>query len=301
MVSPIVIASVAAVSYLMLYLAISKNKTSQLTRFGGGFLLSVFLFAALHEILENKNSELTSKWGVFFYFALAAWSLFYFGFIKRNKINTKPRNSKSKNSSDFSISPSPPVSQNDDNGIPQYKIKSMIEEAGIEPDSGAIGIKRAFRIKDIVTDSVQDEGAVYGLYKNSSLRGLSIFEIDIALKVFIAEIYRQYPETEEGFLKMKKIVGHCGVLFTVCVLNFRNTVDIFELKSLDPESEEFKEKFSQLMRTDSIKNNLEALTSPLETHESFLNFCKYIGKSSPEYWERVYSHIGVFYHPGLIN
>jgi hypothetical protein len=296
----ITVAAAISISYIVYYLIASNGKTSPVIRFGGGFLLFIFVFAASHELMV-EDFDLNSKWSSLLYIGLSVWALFYFVVIKRKTKKQQPQSVTSK----YTFSSSQTVPQKTasqmDTGFSQYEIKAMTAAVKTQPDRGAISIERAFRIKDIVATAVQDESCKYGLFKRSSLKGLSIFEIDIALKVFIARMYRDQPETEEGFAKMKKIAGHCGAIFVICLFSFVRDSDILELENLPPESDEFKNKLSELMGNNSIKKRAKELSSSLETHESFLKFCKYIVKNDLNYWEKIYSHIGVFYHPGLLD
>ncbi len=156
----------------------------------------------------------------------------------------------------------------------------------------------AEHILDIVSAALQEEGEL-SVYLLSALHGYDVFQIDVALKLRLANemlVLARRDEFEEKFTEGIKL--YSAIPMQVLSL-FVPDEKMAELKKLPRGSTEFVIETSRLMTAwldystpPTIKDKRFA---DLETIESFGDYCKHVGAEDPLYWQKIYTRIGLEY------
>lgn len=105
-------------------------------------------------------------------------------------------------------------------------------------------------------------------------------------------IFNTYKLDEKKLAELKKYASENeGAIFSFFSHFFPDEI-IPELEKLDPNN-----KMSILQYRKLTENFEESewwkVIKHQETHESFLDYCLYIGSSDPDYWEKIYSHLNI--------
>jgi hypothetical protein len=143
-------------------------------------------------------------------------------------------------------------------------------------------MQEAERILDIVSAALQDKSHERGLHPVSALQGYDIFDIITASKLRIAneflllsgrsdfdaqfsdglKLYDQLPWLIMGSFVADDQVGQIGAKLAMSMV--------------DPATMQLDKRFASV-----------------ETGSSFGEFCKSLGATEPNYWQRVYERIGI--------
>jgi len=159
-----------------------------------------------------------------------------------------------------------------------------------------LDLYKADEIVNVFQTAMLNVGKInpYLFVRKSELKGFSISEIAIALKLLVARKYLFSTDSPDEIANLKKVVGASDFCLSSIYI-FKEDEEVDELESLDKDSVEFREKLHSLIGVDKNTSEFKKFLE-LETIESFLNYCQYIGKTDPLYWEKVYSHLGLHYH-----
>ena len=128
------------------------------------------------------------------------------------------------------------------------------------------------------------------IYPYSALKGYDIFDIDNALKIFLAnQIHRKYL-SEAEIIKLRNWGGQGLWTFNT---SFAPDEFVYKLNKLEKHSTEYWN-----MKDDFILNPPTGMVKIFydedkETTESFFDFCLSLGREHPNYWKEVYNRLGI--------
>jgi len=136
----------------------------------------------------------------------------------------------------------------------------------------------------------------------SILQGYDFFQIDIALKLRIANMFLLLERRDDFEEKFAKEIRIC----TLPILSRFIPDDLMakfkflaELsKTLPRSSSEFRKCERPILEEDYAHTDWfisDKKFSSLETSESFGAFCRSIGANDPIYWQKIYTHLGLEY------
>jgi len=158
-------------------------------------------------------------------------------------------------------------------------------------------ISEAEHILDIVSMALQSDCRPY-YHPISSLQGYGVFQIDLALKLRIANeflILSQKDDFEKQFAGSLR--AYDGIPLDIIML-FVPDEENEKLKRAEINSEEFWNIKMAIMpqpldsETQTFKDRRFAL---LETPSSFGDYCKSLGANDPIYWQKIYTRLDLDY------
>lgn len=129
----------------------------------------------------------------------------------------------------------------------------------------------------------------YERYGYSHLKGYDVVDIANAMKLIIA--YRFF--NNEKFEDTNNYVSAASSALSAFSFQFFPDEIAQKLKLIDlTDDRQAILDYSKLTR-DSEQLEMNKLLNPQETPESFFQYCISLGKTNPDYWETVYSRIGI--------
>ena len=158
-------------------------------------------------------------------------------------------------------------------------------------------ISDAEHILDVVSAALQEQTNPYYL-PISSLQGYDVFQIDMALKLRIANEFLFLAEEDDFEERFADRIQAYGSVPLYIVSDFVADDDLARLKELEPDSPEFKQ-----LKLDIRPRPLDSSTmtfkdkqlATLETPSSFGDYCRRVGAKDPIYWQKIYTRIGLDY------
>lgn len=156
-------------------------------------------------------------------------------------------------------------------------------------------ISEAENILDIVSAALQASGPYHPV---SSLQGYDVFQIDMALKLRIANEFLLLAGTgdfENEFGEM--LDSYSGIPLHIVTL-FVADAELKKLKELPTDSPEYRRQKILIWPSpldSSTKNFKDERLASLETPSSFGDYCKHVGAKDLIYWQRIYTRIGLEY------
>ncbi len=134
----------------------------------------------------------------------------------------------------------------------------------------------------------------YKKYGYSDLKGYDIVDVSNAIKLMIA--YRFFNDGRENTSKLEEIKEYVSVSeAALSAFSFHFFPDgvAHELGQIDPS--DLQEAVLEKIRLTKGSENYEwnKIIRPQETTSSFFTFCQTIRNKDPDFWEKVYSRIGI--------
>jgi len=158
-------------------------------------------------------------------------------------------------------------------------------------------MQEAEHILDVAIAALQEESPP-PFHPISSLRGYDVFQIDMALKLWVANEFLILSERDdfekqfaEGIQLYDPIPLHIVTLFVA-------DDEIAKLRKLEPGTHEFKQLAAEISPTPLDSSTMtfkDDKLASLETVSSFGDYCKSIGPRDPIYWQKIYTRIGLEY------
>jgi hypothetical protein len=158
-----------------------------------------------------------------------------------------------------------------------------------------ISYSEASRIVDLYSKILtqSERLSLYKKFRYSELNGYDVFDIDNALKICSAyRVYKTEILDDNSIEKLKKDSsidgGACMSFFSL----FAPDNIAQQLNNLDYHKDR-NEIYN--LDIDFSETDLWKAFSKSETHDSFLEFCLSIEKTDINYWEKVYSRLGIIW------
>lgn len=159
-------------------------------------------------------------------------------------------------------------------------------------------ILEAEQIMDIVSAALQEETGPSHRHPISALEGYDVFQIDIALKLRIANEFLVLSKKSNFDKKFSEVINTSGGIPLLIVQLFVPDGELEKLSKLPLDSPEFRRQRMEItpevfdVQTKTFKDKRLA---SLETPSSFGDYCKHIGSEDPLYWQKIYTRIGLKY------
>ena len=135
-------------------------------------------------------------------------------------------------------------------------------------------------------------------HPKSLLQGYSVYEIDTAVKLRIANEFLISMHSEELLADFDKAVIYTyGRIPLMVYSNFVSDEVLKELKQkFVPNSREYRIQSSMIRPNPFDENGIkDKKFGSLESIESFASYCKLIGGDDPLYWQKIYTRISLKY------
>ncbi len=164
-------------------------------------------------------------------------------------------------------------------------------------------ISEAEHILDIVRVAFLEES--HRLYHPmSTLQGYGVFQIDIAVKLRIANdflLLAEQNDFEEQFAKRIKLYDSIPLQIVTLFVEDEKLDELKQLsKRLPADSHEYRRREREISPSpfdSSTKTLKDVRLAALETPSSFGDYCQSIGAKDSIYWQKIYTRIRLEYTP----
>lgn len=130
-------------------------------------------------------------------------------------------------------------------------------------------------------------------FRYSELNGYDVLDIKNALNLICAyRVFDTFPIDEEAIEKLKKEVDFAATGTLFFFMQFAPDNIVQQMDKLNSENIEDRITLNKL-ETSYYESDLWKEYNMSETASSFINFCLSIDKADTNYWEKVYSRIGI--------
>lgn len=152
------------------------------------------------------------------------------------------------------------------------------------------------RILDIVSEALQRND--YPYTPRSALKGVDVFQVDSALKLRVANDFLLLSSVGRGEEIIPRAQQWSNIPTHVLTL-FADDEELKKLEAMSEDSPEYHRQFLALM-PDAVdeKGFKDPRFNSLETLDSFVKYCMYIGPKDPLYWQKIYTRIDLPYGDG---
>lgn len=162
-------------------------------------------------------------------------------------------------------------------------------------------IAEAEHIIGVFSTALQEESRAH-YHPISSLQGYDVFQIDLALKLRIANWLLYLAGKDDWEKRFAEVVRECETGPLYADILFVPDDDLAKLERLDPCSLEYKALKIEIMPSpliinpsDDSVNYKDQRFAQLETGSSFADFCRSVGAEDPLYWQKIYTRLDLEY------
>lgn len=154
----------------------------------------------------------------------------------------------------------------------------------------------ADNIINLYSKLLMDQDKLKGLekYGYSAMKGYDIVDVSNAINLMVAyKFFNEGRDNKERINDIKEYIFKAGGAISVYSFNFFPDEVAHDLRQIDTSN--LKESTLERIRVTQGEEYYEwnELIKAKETPNSFFSYCEFIGNKDPDFWEKVYSRLGI--------